>query len=178
MARLNPVELYQAGIIQIGYFADGGQISPIRLQFELLPSYPVLLGKVGTLVAEILGKHKAINRIITDQHSAALGAIVSTTLQMPMVYYAGQDMIGAYDVGHPASLLVNEIDPAKVEQIIRHAERVGLEVRMIITLSAGQLPIPGIDVFSVFQKEQLLAALAGSGSQLAAVRKYLTDRAV
>lgn len=174
---MNPAELYRAGLIQVGYFNEGHQVSLIRWQFEILPSYPVLMQDVAQLTAEVLKPHKTINRIVCDSHSSALGGVVSVNLGIPMVYHAGHDFIGAYDVGHPACLLVNQIEAEPVARIIRQAERVGLDIKLIIEMVEGEQSFNGVDVVAVFRKEQLLAALAESGVQLAVVRDYLAGRA-
>lgn len=127
----------EAGIIQFGHWIDGGQSppSPIRLNLEMLPSYPHLLEYTSHLMTEY-AELQQIQRLVCHQHSLALAICVSLQTGIPLVYErhnpaGGYSLVGAYDVGHPTMLIgevYNSEAQTKNSAIKTHAARVGLNI--------------------------------------------------
>jgi hypothetical protein len=173
-------ELSAAGIVQFGYF-DG---QPFRLNLSMLPAYPVLLAQIAEAL-DALRPPTMIDRLLTDALSVSLGVLLSVRCSVPLVYSRGtdesgvRDLVGAYDVGHPTLLVVHEWwGGASQRAFIEKAERVGLEVKVVLALidftSTGE-------VASLFTFDALLETLQASGrlpaGQVAAVRAWLKRNA-
>jgi hypothetical protein len=124
--------LLTAGIIQFGHFVDGvvAEPTPLRLQFELLPSYPALLDLAASAIARQL-EGSSLHRLVSDQDSLPLAVCVSQKTGIPLIFNQETGLSGAYDVGHPAALIANAYAPRLAESlkvVNTRAVRTGLEV--------------------------------------------------
>ena len=138
MADENLIDaLVNAGLVQFGYFAgrDRDEISPVRLNLALLPDYPDVLKLITDTLAMRLVK-RTVERLICMSDSVPLGVAVSLKTGIPLVYSRGQgepavyDLAGAYDVGHPAALVMNVFDQMMpVAKLQENARRVGLNIQ-------------------------------------------------
>jgi hypothetical protein len=124
----------EAGLIQFGRFDS----HPFKLNLELLPSYPDLLVRVAAALQPHIG---SVERLLATFDAVSLGAVLATQAAIPLVYSRGtqqpavQDLVGAYDVGHPTALitLVWWDDP-QIGAFTERARRVGLDVRTVVTV--------------------------------------------
>jgi hypothetical protein len=134
-------DLYAAGLIQIGTFYQDGAEVPLRFHWEMLPSYPWLLRQVADRLADRITSYTPpTERLVCNGALIATATLVSTQTGIPLVYSrdntAGvQQLIGAYDVGHPTLLLVDAYrDATQWQAFIARADGVGLRVRAIMPL--------------------------------------------
>ena len=125
--------LLETGLIQFGRY-EGGK--PYRLQLDLLPSYPDVLDTLIEMAEPLVGE---VDHLLSTSEAVPLGIGLSLSKQVPLVYSRGSnsaavhDLVGAYDIGHPALLLANQPE-ARLEQLITRAHSVGLEVRSIMVI--------------------------------------------
>jgi orotate phosphoribosyltransferase len=128
------------GLLQFGRFEREGQFVPILLNLELMPSYPETLQYIAGQAAENIGD--SFERIVCTADSLALGTAISLKTNIPLVYSRGKgeipvhDFVGAYDVGHPALLVMNVLQGAtEVEQFIAQAKKVGLHIHQVFAVT-------------------------------------------
>jgi hypothetical protein len=156
--------LVENGLLQFGRFEDGDDFKPYSLNLHLLPAYPDVLRHSA---AEIAGRIQDIDRIVCEADSVPLGVAVSLQSGIPLIYSNGRnesgvyDLVGAYDVGHPAVLVVNILDDTEhLRRLIKKARGVGLEIKMVVA-------IIGIRIFDDVPTQSLL--------NLATVIRLLVD---
>lgn len=130
--------LLDCGLLQFGQFEDHSAFKPYLINFHMLPAYPGVLQTISASVAEHV---QQVDRLLCSADSLPLGVAVSLQTGVPLVYSRGQnhapayDLIGAYDVGHPALLLVNILDDVeKIDTLIKAARSVGLDVINVIAV--------------------------------------------
>jgi hypothetical protein len=165
--------LMAGGLVQFGRFGDDA--APIKINIGLLPSYPEVL---RTLAEQAVKFCVGVDRLVCTVDAVPFGTAVSLAADIPLVYSLGtdapgvHDLIGAYDVGHPAILLANiqrEIPP----QLIEKAQRVGLDIQQTITVF-------GLDNRALVNlgdlMDELVARKRLSGGQREAVMHWLRDR--
>jgi orotate phosphoribosyltransferase len=177
-----------AGLIQFGRFAGVNGFDPLRLHLELLPSYPHLLGEIAQVIS-VMSDAAQYDFIVAAPDAQALGTAVSLRCGLPLVYSCGRgeppthDLVGAYDVGHPA-LLVSLIHDghAQIERIVRDASSVGLDLTAAAAIidyhdRAGQNNRPRTSVWTL---RGLIESLENTddlpAEQAAAIREWLTRR--
>lgn len=157
-------ELFKTGLLQFGYF-EGRSYA---LHLEMLPSYPQLLQHISHYVLKQL-PDKPFNRFVATADTVALASFISQAKQIPLVYSRGcgesaiHDLIGAYDVGHPACLITNTI-PKDLTSFIKRAERVGLEIDHTVTLVGQGEQFPEINITAIFQLDEMVDELAANQS--------------
>lgn len=179
--------LLSAGLIQFGHFVRQGEVAPVVFSFQLLPSYPgILRGLAGTVAQSIpIGAHF----LVSTADSLPLGLAVSFHAGLPLVYSRGKDdaptfdLIGAYDVGHPAVIVTNVHDsPGRIERLAAQCQRVGLEVTGVACLLSlvPADPQARLRVSASLDLPRLLDDLVADGrlttGQAAAVRRWLLNR--
>ncbi|MBC8098091.1 MAG: hypothetical protein H7Y11_01495 [Armatimonadetes bacterium] len=132
-------QLVKSGLIEFGYFQNP-KPGAYRLRFDLLPAYPQLLGQVATALIALFDT-ATIDRWVCDSDSVPLGTAISLQTGIPLVYSAGKgeaplyDLVGAYDVGHPAALILNVVtDAGLVHRLIAQGAQVGLEIKTGVAL--------------------------------------------
>lgn len=162
--------LMQAGLIQFGAFPRSGQVIPFDLSLHLIGSYPPLLRDLAALAAEQL-RGIPVTRLLAASDSVPFGVALSLATDVPLVYSKGldaspvDDLVGAYDIGHPAVLVTHSVgfDPA-VEALVKGARRVGLEVHTLVTvLECGSLTLEGIEIKPLIRLSALVDDLVASG---------------
>lgn len=160
-------QFIQNGILQIGLFAEGDGHKPYRLRLEMLPAYPQLLEETSRRVSrEFPGSH--FDRIVADHDVMALGVLLSIGTGIPLVYSQGRgespvhDLVGAYDVGHPAVLLVGEYS-ADTANLVQNCQRVGLAIIEVIALIGDEDTIGDIPVRPLLDFTELLGELTEAG---------------
>lgn len=135
--------LLENGLVQFGRFERDGQFAPILLNLELLPSYPETLRYIVEQAA--LKIDGDIERLVCTADSLALGIGISLQTQIPLVYSRGKgelpvhDLVGAYDVGHPAVLVMNFMqDTADVDHFVAQALKVGLHINHVFAVLVNE----------------------------------------
>lgn len=131
--------ILDAALVQFGSFRpNGGSASdeiPVALHLEMLPSYPAALREAGERIAQLLGNVPQADRLLCSVDAVGLGAMVATSLGKPLVYQHDDVLTGAYDIGHPTALIVNDTgDLSAARTLIKAARQVGLNVIGIAAL--------------------------------------------
>jgi hypothetical protein len=175
-------QLVDSGILQFGIFMEQGKRVPYQLHLEMIPAYPELFGMVVDAVIDKL-PDKAFDRLVAHSDCAVVTGAIAYKTGISLVYSRGSstspvhDLVGAYDVGHPACLLLNTI-PDNIEKFIAGCRQVGLEINSIVSLIVSQEHILDIPVIAVYSLESMLAELYETGdindSQQQAILKHLT----
>jgi len=160
-------ELLEHGILQSGLFQNGNGTSPYRLRLEMLPAYPQFLGEISRQVVRHMSEVQ-VDRIVADADATPIGVLVSVATGIPLVYSRGRgeppvhDLVGAYDVGHPAILLVGQ-HSGENSTLITNCARVGLEVQRMIPL-IGDASIDGVvPVTPIMRFSEMIQAAAVDG---------------
>lgn len=161
--------LLDAGIIQFGHFRNNTQSAPFRLNLELLPSYPRILHLAAQLLS---GYTRGVERLVCTAEALPLGIVMSQQTQIPLVYSRGSgdaavhDLVGAYDVGHPALLVTNSITkPDALDIFVKRALSVGLQVQQICSLITIQpaISIGAVPLYTVLEMQSLVADSVAHG---------------
>ena len=153
----------KAGLLQFGVF--GKQETPFKLNFQLLPSYPHILQEIAQKTLPVV---QGMDRLLCEASAVPLGVAISLASNIPLVYSLGTDqagvydLIGAYDVGHPAALILHQWDDAKHPALIEKAARVGLEIKHIVTLFDFGQPAD-YEITPIFNFETVIRDLAARG---------------
>lgn len=161
--------LLKTGLLQVGMFANGTGTKPYRLCLDMLPAYPALCSAVAQRVTEQLPE-EPFDRLLAHSECAVLGGLVSARSGISLVYSRGKgevpvhDLVGAYDVGHPACLLVNYMS-VDVEPFMEKAQRVGLEIHTIVeVMHTGYVPAVHQRLISAYRLNEVIRALQHSGN--------------
>jgi hypothetical protein len=174
-------QLADSGILQFGVFMEPGKRVPYQLHLAMIPAYPELCGMVVDAVIDKLSD-KAFDRLVAHNDCSVIAGAIAYKAGISLVYSRGSsispiyDLVGAYDVGHPACLLLNTI-PDNIEKFIAGCRQVGLEINSIVSLITSKKRILDIPVIAVYSLESILAKLYEAGdvtySQQQAVLVYL-----
>ncbi len=159
--------LIDTGLVQFGLF--GKSEAPYVVHTQLLPSYPDVLEAITEQAASYLSPD--VEHLLCLPESLPFGVALSLRTQLPLVYSLGtdasgvHDLIGAYDVGHSACLLLNTWeDERDILPLIEKARRVGLEVKTILTLfSMDALQQNSVVVTSVINLNTMIQSLIHDG---------------
>ncbi|MGJ3237876.1 MAG: hypothetical protein ACFE0Q_04145 [Anaerolineae bacterium] len=157
-------QLLQTGIIQFGLFVKNGQELPYRLQLDMLPAYPELLQNVVYRGVQTLAGIPTFDRLVAHADAVPLASALSLNTGISLVYSRGRgetpvhDLVGAYDVGHPACLLVNSITP-DMKQWLADAERVGLNIHTVIEVIATGHQLQQPAQTAIFTLTEIIHAL-------------------
>ena len=128
-----PVLLAETGLLQFGYFEVG---KPYKLLLDLLPSYPHVLDELVNEANPMVGQ---VDHLVSTLDAIPLGIGLSLRNHIPLVTSRGHstapvhNLVGAYDIGHPALLLANQ-PTANLRQLISDALTVGLDIQSIVVL--------------------------------------------
>lgn len=134
--------LLESGLLQPGIY-EAAPHSLWQLWLEMLPSYPDILSAIASEVTKTMADI-SVDRLVCSSLALPLGTLVSTQTGLPLVYSRGhgetpvRDLVGAYDVGHPAGLLVNSVNETGIENIIRGGQSVGLEITHVIAVVGAE----------------------------------------
>lgn len=164
--------LIQAGLIQFGAFPRTGEVVPFDLTLKLVASYPDLLRDLADAAAERLDG-VPMTRLLATSEAVPLGVALALRLGVPLVYSKGSgsspvdDLVGAYDIGHPALLVTNSVGfDHSVENLVKGARRVGLEIHTLVTLLEGRPPALeelGVNVIPLVRLGELVDQLRAAG---------------
>lgn len=166
-------QLTSAGLVQFGSFQHGAEERPFLLDLKMLPSYPPVLDSI----IQALAKHlpdSAPDYLVTPAQSVALAAGLSLRSQIPLVYSRGSgeapvtDLVGAYDIGHPAVMIVDVLDnDAALAPLIQGMRRVGLNVAQVIAVidtGMSSLEVDGLeDIRALLTLSEIAAHLREAG---------------
>lgn len=179
--------MLQTGILQFGQFMSNGELSPFRFCAEYLPAYPQLLRQIADKTANKLLEFK-IDRIVTVEESLPFGVACAIQTGLSLAYaksggaFPVQNLVGAYDSGHRAALLINDFDSApSLTTFIADAHKVGLEINAIIAImNIGDQKTAGITINSLFRLEDAVTQLSEvaelSTHQAQVVRSWMAER--
>lgn len=179
--------LIHAGLIQFGAFPRNGEVIPFDLALTLVASYPDLLRDLANAAAERLDG-VPMTRLLATREAVPLGVALALRLGVPLVYSKGtgsspvDDLVGAYDIGHPALLVTNSVGfDHSVETLVKDARRVGLEVHTLVTLLEGRPPALeglGVNVIPLVRLSDLVDQLHAAGDlpygQVALIHEWIT----
>ena len=179
-------DMVQAGVLEFGQFKVGRQILPFRFSAEYLPAYPNLLSK---LAGQAAGRFNPLqpDRLVAPEESLPFGTACAIQSGISLAYtktggaFPVQNLIGAYDSGHKAALLLNEFDNRRsYTQFITDARKVGLGITAVVTILAiNEAETGSIPVLSLFQLSELISELTGEGHlseyQAEAVRRWAAE---
>ncbi len=137
--------LMENGLLQFGWFEPGG--TPFRSKLDMLPAYPEALAEIITAAKPYTA---GMNRLVCTTEALPFGVGLSLATHIPLVYSRGSteapshDLVGAYDIGHPALLLVNTLDDSpNIARLVMNARSIGLQVHhMLSILDIGGVPMP------------------------------------
>lgn len=138
---------YEAGLVQFGRFEVDGAVWPLRTHFDYLGSYPDLLLAVAQELTQIRALRRC-DRLLCPIDALPLTTLVGAALSIPVVWAephgAQWTLHGAYDIGHPSALILNQLDHANAgAALIKQARRVGLAteaVYAVFDLQTGEPP--------------------------------------
>ena len=178
--------LLDAGLLQFGSF-DG---DPMQLSLEMLPSYPDILSKITDEAEVFIGSLEIQpQRLISTAASVPLGVAISLRTSIPLIYSRGtggatvDDLVGAYDIGHPALLVASVIGGrVGLAEFVSKARRVGLQIQYCFgVIDLGTTSLENIESMSktaLLHLPTLIEILAADGylpeGQAAAVQKWIT----
>lgn len=156
-------ELLNTGILQFGLFVEDGQDVPYRLRLEMLSAYPQLMQQVVYRTVQALPM-QSFNRLVSHSDCVPLASAVSLNTGVSLVYSRGRgevpvhDLVGAYDVGHPACLLVNIWDES-LNVFLADCRRVGLEIHTIVEIVGVGQAAEGVEMRPVYTMNAILHEL-------------------
>lgn len=178
--------IFEAGLLQFGQFKNGARFDPFRENLHLLPAYPDILTAVTDALVPI-AQSLPIERLVSVGGALPLGTALSLKTHMPLVYSKGSDeplvndLIGAYDVGHPALLVTNVLtrDNDSIVRLLQNGRRVGLEISHVITILQIGNPVllDDVTLHTLFTLDGIVAQYAARGlipqGQAGAVQNWL-----
>lgn len=157
-------QLLDTGILQFGLFVEDDKESAYRLRLEMLSAYPQLLQNVVYRGVQSLTGISPIDRLVSHADVIPISTALSLQIGISLVYSRGRgeaavhDLVGAYDVGHPACLVINTITP-DIPQFLADAKKVGLDIHTILEIvSQGQI-VEGVEQRSIYTMTALVHEL-------------------
>ena len=163
--------LLQTGLLQFGHFVVDSDVHTWKLNTDLLPSYPDVLWHLGQMGQSALSGLE-VDRLLSLKGDAQhVAQALSLSSRVPLVYHGREtgnpvlDLVGAYDVGHPTCLIVNDAAASLGDtNLLSEAKRVGLDVIAIIAIySTGLPPTSDKPVHILLDIPQIVQSLAASG---------------
>lgn len=130
----------RSGMIQFGYFAAAYDqpAAPIAFHFSLLPSFPHLMEETAELFREIIGTPAADTRLLADQNTVGLGAVLAVKTDIPLLYPHGSALQftnaftieGTADVDNPIILISDVLSDGTAQEHMHHmSKKIGLPVK-------------------------------------------------
>ncbi|MBC7870933.1 MAG: hypothetical protein H7Y09_08850 [Chitinophagaceae bacterium] len=161
--------LLEAGLMQFGLF---DMTYPMKINLELLPSYPDILKYVALEANRLIAPLK-VDQLVCRSDSMPFAVALGMTAEISVVYSRGSndiavhDLVGAYDVGHPAVLIVNSWQDDATNatfKLIADARRVGLEISTIMALLDFGVAAPeNVRVISLLNLQSAVAEMVEYG---------------
>lgn len=157
-------QLLKTGILQFGLFVTDDGTTPYRLRLEMLPAYPQLLQNMVYRGIQTLATVKPHDRLVSHAEAIPIATALSLNTGASLVYSQGtnqpavHDLVGAYDVGHPACLIVNTL-PDDIEAFLTRCKTVGLDIHSIVEVVGVGQTIPNIEHHAVFTMPALIHEL-------------------
>ncbi|MGQ9887731.1 MAG: hypothetical protein ACUVSX_04490 [Aggregatilineales bacterium] len=159
-------DLVRAGLVQFGWYTPNGQ--PYRLHLSMLPSYPDILRQAAAQLAQAV---RGADRLLAAADSIPLGVAVSLHTRIPLVYIqqgssVAHTFVGAYDIGHPTVLIVNDLsDWDTIVDLARSARQVGLEIKSVVALIICRAPNSAHELAAsgIVSLENLTTTMADNG---------------
>jgi hypothetical protein len=155
--------LIETGMLQFGYFKDGEIVQPYLLRLEMLPAYPQVMQQIIYLAVQAIPE-LPFDRLVAHSDAIPLGTALALHTGIPLVYSRGKgesaayDLVGAYDVGHPALLVVNSIH-ADLPRLIGQCRGVGLEIKAALELVSLGYAIEAVPSYAVTSLKALIHEL-------------------
>lgn len=154
--------LAQDGLVQFGYF--GGE-RPFEIRLDWLASYPHTLKLLTQQLSEVLPLY-AVEYLLCPVEALPIAIGLSLHSEIPLVYSRGDgqapavNFVGAYDVGHPTTLILNALwGDESVKKFIKAGEQVGLVITTVLTvIQVYELSLPNISVVSLLKMPELIDA--------------------
>ena len=172
--------MIESGMIQFGRFPRNGVSVPVQFHFDMLASYPDVL---DAAVTELSRSLPPVDRLVCPIDSVPLGVALALKTGVPLVYSRGgtqdavHDLVGAYDIGHPAVFVTNVAGMTDYSALLSSVRRVGLDVRSTLALVNYET---APDVTALFRLDEIVDVLVERGSlpggQAEAVRQWLITR--
>lgn len=163
--------LLEAGLLQFGHFVTPSGSMPYRLRLDMLPSYPALLALVAQAALVVLRTQAPVEFMLSTPDSTPFAVALSQQAKLPLVYSRGRgeapvhDLVGAYDVGHPACLVLNTPDDIEIKRVLAAGARTGLAVGSVLALVDTQVRLPiDLPLLGVLRLENAVDELAASGN--------------
>ena len=160
--------LLDAGLLQFGRFAGVNGWEPYQLNLQWLPSYPAILRQMADESQPLIGQ---VDHLLSTASALPLGLALSLCHGLPLVYSRGNgdapvfDLVGAYDIGHPALLVVERSrDLVGIEPLVERARSVGLEIQnALVIVDEGALPLYNLNVSALVYLPALIDPLVARG---------------
>lgn len=159
-------DLIKAGLLQFGRFDN----VPFRVNLDLLPSYPDIM---RAIIQRALEKFTPAHydHLVSTVDSVPFGLALSLNTDVPLVYSKGSnrpavyDLIGAYDVGHPALMVTNVWSgDGYTLHLIEKARSVGLEINTVLPIiDCRNEPIEGVELRPLLRLDEIVTELAETG---------------
>ncbi|MEL6525207.1 MAG: hypothetical protein AAFQ07_05795 [Chloroflexota bacterium] len=147
--------LFKAGLLQFGRFiAEDGTPSPYRIRLEMLAAYPALLQQITYRGVQSLATATPFDRLVALSDSIPIATSLALNTGISLVYSRGtneplvHDLVGAYDVGHPACLIVNSANE-HTSEFIQKSRKVGLEIHTVLEVIAQGYTLPNVTQLSI-----------------------------
>jgi hypothetical protein len=133
-----------------------------------LPSYPDVLAQVVESALPLLGE---VEHLVSASSATPFGVSLSLKTGIPLVYSRGNndapvhDLVGAYDIGHPALLLANDLhEEDELAGLMNNARQVGLEIeRLLVIVDDGTSRLDLLPVTSLVHLPTMVDQLVEDG---------------
>ena len=169
--------LSRAGLLQFGRFVVNGSVQPFQHHLAMLASYPALLRSTAQALAPLV---QGVDRLLCPEQAVPLATALSLETGIPLVIGRGRgndgarDFVGAFDIGHPAALIVHALDEAPAG-LVRQAQRFGLDVRAVVAvLDCGPSPLL-LPASAALDLEGVIARLVASNELPAGLGRAVED---
>ncbi len=163
LARL----LFDAGLIQFGWFERDDATQPVAVHLEMIASFPDILSRIVEAAAGL--DVPGYERLLSTADAIPLATALSLASGVPLVYSRGTaepvsvDLVGAYDGGHSTLLIANTVGAGRdLRSLVSKARGVGLEVNTLLTiLEVRAVPsIEGVRIVSLLRLEDVVRQLS------------------
>ncbi len=171
MHQIDPLltrQLFDAGLIQFGWFERDEATQPVATHLDMIASFPDLLARLVEVAAARLDP-SGYQRLLSTADAIPFATGLSLASGVPLVYSRGLaepasiDLVGAYDGGHPTLLLTNAVGARRdLRLLVSTAQRVGLEVNTLLTILEvrAMSPQAGVQIVSLLRLDDAVRQLS------------------